>query len=742
MKKSQTRFTSDSQLLAELGERLIATPQIALGELIKNAYDADATRVNIWLSNNNSCLNVLDDGHGMSEADFKGGWMRIASTRKLLQQTSPRLGRPLTGSKGVGRFAVRLLGDDLLLATSSGQSSGLRAEFPWYKFASGSQIGDRPIDYWTGASEIWKGILNPPPAVGTLLRISRLRSDWDDESLARVAKHVLELQTPSWPQFAARKRPGKTVDPGFEIFFAEPGNERTEHDPTSEILGRSAITLRLRLRKQRLTLEYQFRSGRPKETYKRPLPNTNLIGRLDADIRFLPQRPGAFAALPHHDGRTAAAWVRRNAGVRVYDRGFRVPPYGSPGNDWLGLARDAAVNRRDWDSEITKLILPPQDSVPADNAHPALHLPSAHQVMGCVSLQSHRPASFPHGLRPKLLQPAMDRQGFVENEGLRQLYTIVRTGMEVLAYLDLDEELRQKAAQREQAAGEFQKQLESAISEVANDPAVPAHVRRSVGVRLRHVQAEAHRLDRAQEDASLAIETLGLLGVVAAFMTHEMTTTLRELQRIRSILANMKTTTIPKVKRSGFNEASEAVEAGTDALERHIRYVRQFATNVRSPPTKRYKARAAVREVVRQFEYFTKPRSIVVEQSVDSSLLAPRLPMSVYSGLLLNLFTNALKAVLARGDGAERKVAIQATSDGGVHIVRVSDSGVGIPHSIRGRIFDPLFSTTSDEGPLGPGMGLGLYIVQRVAKSHQGSIRVVEARDDYVTTIELRIPDA
>jgi len=33
-------FTSDAELLAEIGERLIATPQIALVELIKNAYDA------------------------------------------------------------------------------------------------------------------------------------------------------------------------------------------------------------------------------------------------------------------------------------------------------------------------------------------------------------------------------------------------------------------------------------------------------------------------------------------------------------------------------------------------------------------------------------------------------------------------------------------------------------------------------------------------------------------------------
>jgi len=76
-------FSSDSQLLSELGERLIASRQVALTELIKNAYDADATRCNIWLEDNEEVLSgfdveddeevliVDDDGHGMTESEFR-----------------------------------------------------------------------------------------------------------------------------------------------------------------------------------------------------------------------------------------------------------------------------------------------------------------------------------------------------------------------------------------------------------------------------------------------------------------------------------------------------------------------------------------------------------------------------------------------------------------------------------------------------------------------------------------------
>lgn len=105
------------------------------------------------------------------------------------------------------------------------------------------------------------------------------------------------------------------------------------------------------------------------------------------------------------------------------------------------------------------------------------------------------------------------------------------------------------------------------------------------------------------------------------------------------------------------------------------------------------------------------------------ALLAP-----VYSGVILNLYTNALKAVLAAVSSIrDPKVTIRAWNAPEAHYLEVSDNGVGIPPELRKRIWDPLFTTTSDTGnPLGSGMGLGLTLVRQVVEDVGGKIELAD----------------
>src|ERR1700719_107447 len=79
-------FTIESRILRELGERLVKQPEVALLELVKNAYDADARTCEIVYEPPNRIL-VRDDGHGMTLDEFKNGWMRIGTSAK---ESSPR----------------------------------------------------------------------------------------------------------------------------------------------------------------------------------------------------------------------------------------------------------------------------------------------------------------------------------------------------------------------------------------------------------------------------------------------------------------------------------------------------------------------------------------------------------------------------------------------------------------------------------------------------------------------------
>jgi HSP90 family molecular chaperone len=115
-------FTVDGALLSELGERLVESAHIALLELVKNAYDADATEVTVKIIPRQSGgpdIEIADNGVGMTFGQVQSYWMRIATTHKVGEDTSPTYGRPLTGSKGIGRFSCRRLGTRLTLATAA-----------------------------------------------------------------------------------------------------------------------------------------------------------------------------------------------------------------------------------------------------------------------------------------------------------------------------------------------------------------------------------------------------------------------------------------------------------------------------------------------------------------------------------------------------------------------------------------------------------------------------------------------
>ena len=112
---------------------------------------------------------------------------------------------------------------------------------------------------------------------------------------------------------------------------------------------------------------------------------------------------------------------------------------------------------------------------------------------------------------------------------------------------------------------------------------------------------------------------------------------------------------------------------------------------------------------------------------IASDIESSPVPVTIYSGILLNLLTNALKALIAsKSSVRDLKVCFRAWNEKGKHIIEVLDNGIGIPETMRNRVWEPLYTTTSDSGnPLGSGMGLGLALVKQVVADLGGSIVLV-----------------
>ena len=117
-----------ARLLTMLGDQLIKNELIALVELIKNSYDADASWVKVsfidfgpdYSLTPTSKIVIEDDGCGMNADILRKHWLNPATPDKLKRKAdNPKTqkGRILQGEKGIGRFAIFKLGKKITITT-------------------------------------------------------------------------------------------------------------------------------------------------------------------------------------------------------------------------------------------------------------------------------------------------------------------------------------------------------------------------------------------------------------------------------------------------------------------------------------------------------------------------------------------------------------------------------------------------------------------------------------------------
>ena len=108
-------FVASSNLIQHLSDMLYTSARAAIGELVVNSHDSDATRVDITVKN--GVLTIKDEGQGMDRAGLER-WCRKGSPVKRANDTQvSKSGRLLVGSKGLGSLAMFRLGQEIELKT-------------------------------------------------------------------------------------------------------------------------------------------------------------------------------------------------------------------------------------------------------------------------------------------------------------------------------------------------------------------------------------------------------------------------------------------------------------------------------------------------------------------------------------------------------------------------------------------------------------------------------------------------
>ena len=731
--QGELSFSIESRLLRELGERLVRQPEVAIVELIKNAYDADATECSIRREPNS--ISVSDNGTGMTLVQFQDGWMRIGTSVKETTPESVLFHRRITGEKGIGRFAVRFLGRRLRLQSIAfdpqrGYKTRLTADFDWPSFDRHEDLGQIKVPYVLTREEDRTG-------TGTRLHIERLRSQARALDLQRVRTDSISVLSPLRSLFRELQSaydeletPG-SVDPGFSLVIQE-GGQSDEQDVAASVLDSYVLRATVRLTGSRLELNV-YRRGR-QQPYTHILDTyENDVGSVQADIRFFPRRKGVFANTGI-DGRRAYSWITENSGVAVFDRDFRVQPYGTQYDDWLKLARDTARNWREPRSTISRKHFAMSAQVRADTASNwMLRLPQSAQLVGIVQVEGRRineRFSDDSGLIA-----ATDREGFISNQAFSQLQDLIRGAVEAIAYSDRRLQQEQAEAERKKRLEQIRRETEDAIAEIRSSPTLAPGEKRRIIDAITHTQDLIDEQEESARERERQLEIMSLLGVVAGFMTHEFGTALQELQEVQADLRRAQSA-IP-----GLVDIEKSLDRRIKNLTDFATYAQGYVVGSRTVPKEPYPVLPRLQQIKRIFGQYASERNIDVKISVERSLLAPLVPVSLYNGVALNLYTNALKAVTAKSGSGPRIVEFHAWNDYRSHYLEVSDTGVGVPMALRDRVFDALFTTTETRrDPLGSGMGLGLSLVRRGVTAFGGKVDFVDPPPNFVTCVRVQFP--
>jgi hypothetical protein len=190
------RFKASARLQRLFGRDLIPDDDSAVEELVKNAYDSNATEVTITIVRPTEDypgeIEIRDNGLGLSLREFDRVWMRAGYSEKT-GQPLPGTGRIQVGEKGIGRFAADKLGSCLVVLTKPRQArKALKVTFDWTKFEQKRRLlSEIPIPY-----ESSDEALLPQDQSGTILRITDLRSSWPDKAIDSLRRRLSRLLNP------------------------------------------------------------------------------------------------------------------------------------------------------------------------------------------------------------------------------------------------------------------------------------------------------------------------------------------------------------------------------------------------------------------------------------------------------------------------------------------------------------------------------------------------------------------
>ncbi|WP_153412799.1 sensor histidine kinase [Sinorhizobium medicae] len=735
MSKKPLKFRPYARLLTMLGDQLIKNEQVALSELVKNAYDADASWVKVHFSGfdenyragEDAKIVIEDDGHGMTIDIIENHWANPATPVKLLGKKGEKArtakGRIIQGEKGIGRFALLRLGRDITMTTRpTGSPSENILELKLAKYDNDFLTGDtalflEDLELELSETQPAKVIVESEIEMGlrtirrlpqgTVIEISPPAGIWSQDKVEKVFQDLSRLQSIFSDTEDGASAGAASRD--FEIFIYRNGEYvplgQEQRGKLDSLLSENSV-LKVEGRYYQDRSSFEFRLNGKEVSL--PLSDARISG-LKVFREYLAKRGiskdevtnlktecGSFgfsffvfdfaadAKGAHKLDKDDKDLLKQHR-IYLYRDGIRVYPYGDADDDWLLIdVRRGTVRASEFVSND--------------------------QVVGFVNISQ--------GENPQL-RDKTSREGLVDTgHPVDDFKALLQTLLAWIRQEPYAKYALKKTRTNEVAifkANKVTTLMEEAVA-ASTSEGVPNVVREKIAEASREYKAERRYLVQRAETT----EHLAGVGLSVEAASHDLMLAMGQVIGMidKLILLSNRDGPVDKealrLELTSMRGLLSFIQTQMKDMQLLFRSTKQRRKDIR--------VRDLVEKVAKIFSTMLNRQKIDLLVHEQGAPLIAKTTDAVLLQLLLNLFDNAIYWL----EGTELPRQIEIILDGDASTMTFADSGPGFRADDVEYLFEPFFSGKGEEG-----RGLGLYIARQLLERHGYAIDVA-AKDQRI----------
>ena len=717
---SSMPFRPYARLMNVIGDQLITDKKVAVIEIIKNSYDADASVVKVRFCNMSNVgfnslpkeeqayIEIEDDGCGMSLDVIKNVWLRPATPNKFDKKRKKNLttdkGRIVQGEKGIGRFAIHKLGEKIELYTKAQGENEVKLEMNFVDFnPDDANLFNQPTDYklLDEVTNNWY-VQNPPERVagksGTIIRIYNIRELWSANDYKELYQNIQRMMPPVDDN---ARLLGIDFVQDFSIEMYKEGNLYVDEDVKTfaDVIERSQFSM-IGTIDENGDVHFQYKSLSPRRVLTDTINllddsalsirNYSLYGtKWFKDNNRVPQcGPFSFTFyafdLKNKDltilDKDLEKFIKENF-VFVMRDGIRVYPYGEKGIDWLDLDKLRSTYR-------------------------AGQFISYNDLTGFVYIsQEHNP----------LLRDATNRQGLVNDKGCYNDFKSLTTAVTEIFNYEIKIDKNKKAIQKRVPINKSNEVLHTSLMrlqkslEKSKDLETLELSNKFFDAFKSHINVITERME--------TVEDLAGLGMAVEKSSHD---SIRILSLMTQNVKSFKKKIIShKYQEQDLIDLFDELEENLNIVHEDMQMI-QPLFKIQRQSIKNVSIKECITKVVRYFRNDIDGKILTNLDEIKSDLVI-RTNVGLILQVLINLIDNAIYW-LDKSGNLDKKIHFAISPINRTLIV--GDNGNGIREDIVPLVFNEFFSMKSN------GRGLGLYIVRELLSRINAQIAVIETSTD------------